>query len=143
MTIREAFETSVVHRIPAEASGNTLRKTVLDAINTEVGVYRPRTSFENDIFKGVKERIRSHQVELALTNKDANKIAVISILRSLQLRNDNDEPYEMTYGQAQNLFDGLVKGQQVTLNLYKRPEYLDNLIEKMRTVGLTGQFLYR
>lgn len=52
MTIREAFETSVITRIPEDVGGNNLRKSMLDLVNAELG-HLSKRKVDFDVFSGV------------------------------------------------------------------------------------------
>jgi MoxR-like ATPase len=49
MTLREAFETAVVRRIPEDNAGANLRKKALDLVNVALGVLAKR-DLDNDVF---------------------------------------------------------------------------------------------
>lgn len=137
MTVREAFEVSVLTRIPEDLGGNNLRKAMVDMVNVEIGYLQKRV-LTNDIFGGLDDTpAPSQEYQLAPHQQCVlsrvwggffNKISVIKLLRTI--------PFESGFlglkeakDVAESLGNGLTITMTIAWNVDLKPykEKLDNL----------------
>lgn len=113
MTIREAFEYTVVRRLPQEMGGNNYRKNIVDQLNSEIGVYQKR-EIESDVFGEMKGDSQSPEgTVVVFLKRDLSSgdhfpnVQVIKALRALDypsgplsLREANNWAIEISGGET-------------------------------------------
>lgn len=137
LQVREAFETAVVKRIPADMSGETTRKKIVDMVNVEFGPMKDR-SLEVDVFEfgstnpEEQMRIVRHKLTLVLANKGK-----FEYVRLLQLvRNLNILGPKMSMSSATNFCQDIAEGETKVLELEDAPEYL----EEFEAAGVSASY---
>lgn len=156
MTLREAFESAVVLRVPTDGTSNSERKKVIDLVNTHLGVLEVR-NVSGDVFGepespavikveqeqepevGVEPKpVKEAKVLLTLERaSDKNLLAVglIVALRRLPVVTG-----ELSLGEANVLVSKLSSSYPVVLELSHEPEDMSEIAAEFRRCGLTGSF---
>lgn len=148
MTKRDAFEYAVVRRVPVDTGGNSLRKSVVDMVNVQLGSFEERT-LPLDLFsvldqKGsVKKEIPVQdsaepsrrritlRTSLPLTErKNMGMVGVISGIRKLV------EEYSIK--DAKEIFNDIRDGKLVTLLVSRdvsEPD-LESILQGLKSYGV-------
>lgn len=117
---REAFETAVVKRVPADASGSALRKQIVDLINVELGPMEER-SLDLDIFNlgatVAKVAETRHMVTLYVSDKAKTQmLRLVQLVKALPVTGA-----KLSLVRASNLVREMLDGGTVVLDLEEEP----------------------
>lgn len=154
MTLREAFESAVVRRIPVDSNGGGLRKQVIDTINIPLGTFEPR-KVKGDIFDVQVEEEKP--VQLPHSKVDGKQpyilleaasgltllpIQAIKALRSLPTVGKTLNG--LTQKEAKDLVEQIQLGGKVTIDLLEKPaDFKSRIVPELQAAGLTGVLGYR
>jgi MoxR-like ATPase len=139
LSVREAFETAVIRRIPSDETGNNLRKSVVDLVNVAVGVLEDR-ELSQDVFSLPGEvfvRELSHNIQLRASGEGSilGMVPLIVALRRLPLKDGN-----LSLRDAQKVAEEIQAGKTVNLALNKKPDAFADLVENFRACGVSGRY---
>lgn len=149
MTIREAFESSVVKRIPVDAGGLGQRKKVVDLVNAQIGNFSARRFIEEDIFgtgevEQPRQSAKLKSYHLSLSTIDAEDllfIKLITVVRCFSILSESGEEVYLDLANARDVVNKIRDGATVKFDLARKPNGLDSLMNELRRCGVQGKFV--
>lgn len=143
MTIREAFDSAVIRRIPLEQNNN-FRKSVVDLVNGRLGALVNRR-LPNDIFSVIDPGTSIEIVEeakvmatLALfvpPSTPFSFVGLLAIVRELPLFGE-----ELNVKQTRELLEGIQEGQKVVLQLSRHLDDEEDIIRGLTETGASVEY---
>lgn len=150
LTVRQAFETAVTLRLPPDANGSTLRKSVADRLNAELGVFNPKVPW--DVFdetvppepvKSEEAKSVSPAYEIEIHKQEGvelGTVSLISLLRELPVLTPiGREARTLTQREAQYYVSEIQRGMSVVLELSHKPKAPTQLAERLKACGVSGR----
>lgn len=145
MNLRQAYEYTVVRRIPQDNTGSSLRKSVVDSINTQLGAFEIDV-IQGDVFEmgaaGVTKVEDApttvvetkHLLKLHATSSAVATLHLIGAIRKLPLVN------AVTVKQAQDLAETVRSGGEIELTLSEKPQDFEGLVRILNSMGVGGKY---
>jgi hypothetical protein len=148
MSIREAVESAVIRRIPSDTHSNSTRKSVVDAVNAQIGPFASRTLVD-DIFNVTKPQpakaVEAPKVELAptfiISMSEKDKFQPMEIVKTLT-KIDTVSGTHMTYQQAKTIADRLLEGNVIAVPILKElsVDELKVIADELSANGVKGRY---
>lgn len=152
MTVREAYESAVVRRIPADTTGSNQRKKVVDLVNTRIGTLQQRPVF-GDVFgydvepePEVKatadytfDKPTTQTLLLKPTGRHIPNVPVMKALRMLVLADLEGMPYTLSVRDAQKYVVALASSAtaEVRLTILNEQEHLEEAMDALASAGIS------
>lgn len=152
MSIREAVESAVVRRIPSDTHSNSTRKSVVDAVNAQIGPFSTRTMVD-DIFNLAKPQpikvVEAPKTELvpmfiiSMSDKDKfEPLKVVQVLRSIAVAGLGPDTVNLSLQRAKTTTDRLLEGNIIAIPTLKEltTEEVKQLAELFSANGVKGRY---
>jgi hypothetical protein len=155
LTVREAYQNSVVNRIPNDESAYTLRKDVIDSLNMNCGTMEDRTLTEDVFAKTppvveepvVAEPVQSltFTIEPKGTGATVEYIKLAKVLKTLGATNDSNHTSIVPLKDAADMAKEVQAGGIIKVTVpadghyVSTPDSLKNIVVDLQACGVTGR----
>lgn len=147
MEIRQAFEVSVIRRLPTDLASNSVRKEVIDQVNAHLGAFSV-DQIEWDVFGGGEQTTStpaaSKNDRIVVTLQKSNSVntvhslTVIQALSGLLVYHKTGNIQALTQKQIASHINQLNAGITVKIEFGESPEVVRNLLITLYNAGITS-----
>ena len=152
LTVREAFEYAIVHRIPSDDGSVSLKKTVLDLLVTQLGAFETR-EMPNDVFKSSLAKdggsLPDDKVDTEAKTKfgimirydgGSAELNFVGTIRTLQEVTSFMPEGRLSLSEARKLAVELREGKSIELLFPDKPSNLEDIIKELKSMDLAGKY---
>ena len=157
LTIREAFQNSVVNRIPNDDSAYTLRKDVIDSLNMNCGTLEDRTLTE-DVFAETPPVVEepvvvdetpvqalTFSIEQKMMGTEVQYVRLAKVLKSLGALEDDGRTSIIPLKEAADMAKEVQRGGSIKVTVPATGHYVNsatalaNIVADLQECGVTGK----
>ena len=149
LSVRQAYECAVVRRIPSDSVGSSVRKSVVDLVNSQLGVFETATEIL-DVFAPVAEDAPTTTPEPVQEDsassatyrlevyKKASTIGLIALIKAIRaLPHVAGRP---SLRDAKDWAEVIDAGNTMQFDLTEQPDNIMEIAAHLTTIGVSGTF---